>query len=72
MDQALQETIVATTQYAAISYERGLDIVELTGFIREEGCYVVVYGDPDLPVDAQRRTAVLRTRILEMDLHPKT
>lgn len=62
-----------TTQlvrYAQVTYEEGLDLVEIEGFteITEHG-WVCVYGDPDLPLEYQPRT-LLRT-VVKIEYIPR-
>lgn len=59
--------------YGTVTYERGFELVEINGWVREEGtAWVVVYGDPDSAPEAQRRTAVLKSRVVDVDLLPTT
>lgn len=78
MDQTIGNTLdkrpeTGISYFGTVTYERGFEIVEINGWIREEGTdWVVVYGDPDAPAEAQRRTALLKRRVVEVDLLPTT
>lgn len=64
-----QHILDATLTYRGIvTYERGFEIVEIEGWVREESGWVVVYGNPDAAPHEQRRTAVLKSRVIEVDL----
>lgn len=70
MDKTLQTTI-ATTQYGTVTYERGIEVVDVVGYVEITDQWVMVYGDPDQSVDGQRRTVLRAQRVIEMDLRPE-
>lgn len=58
--------------FATLAYERGFDIVELSGWMRIENiagdAWIFIYGDPETPAWEQRYTALLARRVLEIDV----
>lgn len=53
-------------------YERGFEIVDASGWMQLEeqsGCtFVVIFGDPGVPVWRQRHTAVPMHRVVDADI----
>lgn len=56
-----------TTRYGVIQVERGFDIVEVEGWVEEEGAWLLVFGDRTKRARQQRHTAVPIRRVLEID-----
>lgn len=60
-------TVPLTTRYGTVHYERALEVVELEGWVEEEGMWILICGDRDRPARQQRHTAIPVQRILEID-----
>lgn len=57
----------ALVRYGTVQYERGIEIVEVEGFLDERDGWLLVYGKPDRPADAQRHTSIPIQRVVEVD-----
>lgn len=56
-----------STRYGMVTYERGFEIVQIEGWVEEEGPWLLVCGDRDQPARRQRHTALLATRVVDID-----
>lgn len=57
-------------RYGTVQYERGMEIVEVEGFLDERDGWVLIYGERDVPATRQRNTAIPLQRVIEVDSMP--
>lgn len=58
---------IVQTNYGTVHYERGFEIVEIAGWIEVGAVFLYVCGDCDRPAQQQPHTAVLVTRVVEIE-----
>lgn len=67
MNNALENTAIVQTNYGTVHYERGFEIVEIAGWIEVGAVFIYVCGDASRPAQQQPHTALLVTRIVEIE-----
>lgn len=60
-------TTLLSTRYGTVFYERGFEIVEIEGWVEEEGPWVLVCGDRERPARQQGHTAVPVARVVDIE-----
>lgn len=63
-------TEIATITRGIATYERGIEVVTVEGYIETDASWVLVYGDPGIPARQQRHTAIPMSRVVEIDFIP--